>query len=183
MTFTTRPAHTSSSHTFVRLAIPLLIASVSACSALKFYPGEERADSTIGRLLFNTTGAEMKVITIDGIQHPHPGRTVELLPGPHRLDVKYQEQFESADAIGSNEGKVSDESSGLPMIRYGTCSLRFTIEESQELFVYVDAGSHPIIAHSIPPTVTLKEQGFDKPALFQERCQEEGQAPLAKTVS
>lgn len=166
---------------FVAVSALLSLLSSMGCAPLKFYPGEERADSMIGRLLFNSTGADMRVITIDGIQHPHPGRTVEILPGAHHIEVKYQEQFEGADSIATNSPHVSGEESGVAMTRYGTCSLRFTIEASQELFVYVDAGSHPIIGDSTPPTITLKEQGFNKPALFQERCKEEGKMPQVTT--
>jgi len=141
------------------------------CGSIKFYPGEERADSTIGRLLFNSTGAEMKVITIDGVPHPHPGRTVELLPGAHTLEVRYEELFQSGD--NHDVGDTDDQS----LVSFGSCSLRFTIEAAQELFVYVDAGAHPLTGSSTPPTITLKEQGYYKPALFQERCTEEGRAP------
>ncbi len=119
----------------VGVAASASILSAVGCSSIKFYPGEERADSSIGRLLFNSTGADMRVITIDGIQHPHPGRTVEILPGPHSIEVKYQEQFETADAIVTNNSHHSDDQSGLAVTRFGTCSLRFTNEATQELFV------------------------------------------------
>lgn len=164
---------------FLGLALIIPLTTLTACSALKFYPGEERADSTIGRLLFNSAGADMSVITIDGIQHPHPGRTVELLPGSHRIELKYQEQFEAPDG-DSADNQLAHQTSGDGLTRYGACSLRFTIEPAQELFVFVDAGSHPIIGSSTPPTITLKEQGYDKPALFQERCKEEGKEPSVK---
>lgn len=159
-----------------RIALGFVIVGSAACSAVKFYPGEERADSTIGRLLFNSTGADMKVVTIDGVPHPHPGRTVEILPGPHTLELKYEELFESGDE--QNTGSESDQT----LTRFGTCSLRFTIEATQELLVYVDAGSHPLIGSSTPPTITLKEQGYYKPALFQERCTEEGRTPHSRRV-
>jgi hypothetical protein len=147
---------------------------MAGCGAVKFYPGEERADSTIGRVLFNSTGADLRVVTIDGVSHPHPGRTVELLPGSHIMAVKYEEHFEPGDT------QESGEVGGEPLMRYGSCSLRFTIEAAQELFVFVDAGAHPLIGSSTPPTITLKEQGYYKPALFQEKCTEEGKAPRTK---
>lgn len=154
------------------------LATLIGCGAVKFYPGEERADSEVGRILFNSAGAEMSTVTIDGIPHPHPGRTVEVLPGPHRIEVKYEEQFSLAEpaATGESAGKTSGET----LVRFGTCNLKFTIDAAQELFVFVDAGSHVTVPGSTPPTITLKEQGYYKPALFQERCQEEGRHAVQK---
>ncbi len=169
-----RPCTNNPTHTLLRsltlISFGFALVSSASCSAVKFYPGEERADSTIGRLLFNATGADMKVVTIDGVPHPHPGRTVEILPGAHTLEIKYEENFESDD------DQNSDTQDAENLMRFGSCSLRFTIEATQELLVYVDAGAHPVIGSSTPPTITLKEQGYYKPALFQERCSEEGRA-------
>ncbi len=158
------------------ISVGLILVSSTSCSAIKFYPGEERADSTIGRLLFNSTGADMKVVTIDGVPHPQPGRTLEILPGSHKLELTYEEHFDPGDdqnAVVAN---------GQHLKRFGSCSLRFTIEATQELLVYVDAGSHPLIGSSIPPTITLKEQGYYKPALFQERCTEGARTPSVGKV-
>jgi hypothetical protein len=144
---------------------------ITACGPVKFYPGEERADSEVGRVLFNTTGAEMIAVTIDGIPHPHPGRTVEVLPGPHRIEVQFQERIAPSDRLALEQASTPQP---LPAtFRFGTCTIRFTIDAAQELFLYVDAGSPTSLPSSTPPTITLKEQGYDKPALFQERCREE----------
>mgnify|MGYP006270428981 CR=1 FL=1 len=167
----------------VTIPIYLSVLSLSACSPLKFYPGEERADSTIGRLLFNSSGAALSAVTIDGIPHPKPGKTVELLPGSHQLSVQYQEKFADTDTTLSDGSSPADKQSAVTLTRIGTCELRFSIDASQELFLFVDAGSHPLAGASIPPTITLKEEGFDKPALYQERCREDGRIPKTKAVS
>ena len=146
------------------LAAAIIVSSLCAgCGAVKFYPGEERADSEIGRILFNSSGASMSVVTLDGIPHPHPGRTLEILPGPHTLEVKYA-QAPSGDIA--------------PLQRFGTCSIRFTIEAAQELYVFVDAVPNSGLSASAPPMITLRPIGFDQPALFQERCREESKARL-----
>jgi len=159
------------------LASALLVSGLCAgCGSIKFYPGEERADSEIGRLLFNSSGAAMNVVTLDGIAHPHPGRTLEILPGPHTLVVKYGQPFTaSGDPLprGAN-GELASPA------RYGTCSIRFTIEAAQELYVFVDAAADSAIPASAPPMITLRPIGFDQPALFQERCQEESKARLER---
>ena len=158
------------------LTLMPIIATIAGCGPIKFYPGEERADSEVGRILFNTTGAEMSTVTIDGIPHPHPGRTVEVLPGPHRIEVTYQERFMQSDTPPHDQATPGQ--SATSMLRFGTCNLKFTIDAAQELFVYVDAGSTTPLPGSTPPTITLKEQGYYKPALFQERCKEEGKQTL-----
>jgi hypothetical protein len=150
-----------------------LVSTVCAgCGSVKFYPGEERADSEIGRLLFNSSAAAMNVVTLDGIPHPHPGRTLEILPGAHLLVVKYSQTFiDSGDpAHGDPSGRTA------PLTRYGTCSIRFTIEAAQELYVFVDAVADSGLSASAPPTITLRQIGFNQPALFQERCHEESKA-------
>jgi hypothetical protein len=152
--------------------------TISGCGAVKFYPGEERADSEVGRILFNSQGVEMSTVMIDGIPHPHPGRTVEVLPGPHRIEVKYQEETTLAEPVTNGESEGA--SSGETLVRFGTCNLKFTINAAQELFVFVDAGSQVTVPGSTPPTITLKEQGYYKPALFQERCKEEGRHSVKK---
>lgn len=159
----------------IALTSALFVGGLCAgCGSIKFYPGEERADSEIGRLLFNSSGASMNVVTLDGVPHPHPGRTLEILPGPHTLVVKYGQTFtDSGDPLhrGPN-GELA------PLVRYGTCSVRFTIEAAQELFVFVDAVADSGLSPSAPPMITLRPTGFDQPALFQERCQEENKARL-----
>ena len=157
------------------LTLTSVMASIEGCGPIKFYPGEERADSEVGRILFNTTGAELSMVTIDGISHAHPGRTVEVLPGPHRVQLKYQEHINETDTASLDPHKAE-----TSLLRFGTCNVKFTIDAAQELFVYVDAGSSATLPGSTPPTVTLKEQGYDKPALFQERCKEEGTQSLNK---
>ena len=161
-----------------RCASVALLAAISLCAgcgAIKFYPGEERADSEIGRLLFNSTGAILNVITLDGIQHPQPGRTLEILPGPHNLVIKYAQTFtDSGDPLHRAPSGDS-----APLARFGTCSIRFTIDAAQELFVFVDAITDAGLSHTAPPTITLRPTGFDQPALFQERCREESKARLA----
>ena len=149
-------------------------ALMSGCGGIKFYPGEERADSEIGRLLFNSEGASMNVVTLDGVQHPHPGRTLEILPGPHTLVVKYGQTFtDTGDPLHSDpSGRTA------PLTRYGTCSIRFTIEAAQELFVFVDAVADAGLTTSAPPMITLRQTGYEQPALFQERCKEESKARL-----
>ena len=142
----------------------LIAATLSVgCGSIKFYPGEERADSEIARLLFNSSGAAMNVVTLDGIPHPHPGRTLEILPGAHTLVVKYAQTFTGT---------------GAPLSRYGTCTITFTVEAAQELFVFVDAVADSGLSASAPPTITLRPIGFEQPALFQERCREERKAQL-----
>ena len=157
------------------LASTIFVSAFCAgCGSIKFYPGEERADSEIGRLLFNSSGAKMKVVTLDGIPHPHPGRTLEILPGPHTLVVKYGQTFtDSGDPLHRGPNGES-----APLARYGTCSIRFTIEAAQELYVFVDAVADSGLSPSAPPMITLRPPGFDQPALFQERCQEESKARL-----
>lgn len=170
-----RTDHRSSSLRRSILATMLTASALmSGCGGIKFYPGEERADSEIGRLLFNSQGASMNVVTLDGIQHPHPGRTLEILPGPHTLVVKYAQTFtDTGDPLHRDpSGKT------LPLVRYGTCSVRFTIEAAQELFVFVDAVADAGLTTSAPPVITLRQTGYDQPALFQERCKEESKARL-----
>lgn len=158
-----------------RCAVTLLVLSASlasGCGAVKFYPGEERADSEIGRLLFNSSGASMNVVTLDGVPHPHPGRTLEILPGPHTLLVKYAQTFtDSGDPLHRDPSGTS-----VPVTRYGTCSINFTINAAQELYVFVDAVADSGLSASAPPMITLRPTGFDQPALFQERCKEENKA-------
>jgi hypothetical protein len=146
----------------------------AGCGSIKFYPGEERADSQIGRLLFNSSGAAMSAITLDGIPHPQPGRTLEILPGPHNLIVKYAQTFtDSGDPLHRDpSGTIA------PVARHGTCSIQFTIEAAQELYVFVDAVADSGLSASAPPTITLRQTGFEQPALFQERCREENKARL-----
>ncbi len=155
-------------------ALLTAVALVSGCGGIKFYPGEERPDSEISRLLFNTSGASMDVVTLDGIPHPHPGRTLEILPGPHTLMVKYAQTFtDSGDPLHRD---ISGRSA--PLTRFGTCQIHFTTEASQELYVFVDAVADSGLSASAPPTITLRPTGFDQPALFQERCREESKARL-----
>jgi hypothetical protein len=169
-----------SNHRYSNLTCSILATMVTAsavmsgCAGLKFYPGEERADSEIGRLLFNSEGASMNVVTLDGVQHPHPGRTLEILPGPHTLVVKYAQTFTDSGAPLHRDpsGKT------VPLTRYGTCSIRFTIEAAQELFVFVDAVTDAGLTTSAPPMITLRQTGYEQPALFQERCKEESKAQL-----
>jgi hypothetical protein len=151
-----------------------LLVGVTGCGPIKFYPGEERADSEVGRILFNSTGAEMIAVTIDGTPHPHPGRTVEVLPGPHRIEVKYQEDTNGSDSVPAAESILQRGQTSAPTVRFGSCTIKFTIDAAQELFVYVSAGSTRSVPAATPPTITLKEQGYYKPALYQERCQEDG---------
>ena len=157
------------------LTLTSVMASIAGCGPIKFYPGEERADSEVGRILFNSTGAELSMVTIDGIAHVHPGRTVEVLPGPHRIEVKYQERINEPDTASLDQDRAE-----TSILRFGTCNVKFTIDAAQELFVFVNAGSTATLHGSTPPTVTLKEQGYDKPALFQERCKEDGRQSLNK---
>lgn len=162
------------------LAAALFVSGVCAgCGPIKFYPGEERADSEIGRLLFNTSGASLDVVTLDGLTHPHPGRTLEILPGPHTLVVKYAQTFtDSGDPLHRTpSGEIA------PLKRYGTCSIRFTIDAAQELYVFVDAVADSGLSASAPPMITLRPTGFDQPALFQERCREESKARLESYVT
>ena len=161
----------------IALTSALLVGGLCAgCGSIKFYPGEERADSEVGRLLFNSSGASMNVVTLDGIPHPQPGRTLEILPGPHTLVVKYGQTFmDSGDPLHrDHNGEL------VPLARYGTCSVRFTIEAAQELFVFVDAVGDAGLSPSAPPMITLRQTGFDQPALFQERCREESKARLER---
>jgi hypothetical protein len=165
-----------------RTTLPLLLivtSLASACGAIKFYPGEERADSEIGRLLFNSSGASMNVVTLDGIPHPHPGRTLEILPGPHTLVVKYAQTFtDSGDPLHRDPSGIN-----APLMRYGTCSIPFTINAAQELYVFVDAVADSGLSASAPPTITLRPTGFEEPALFQERCREGNKARLSSFSS
>ena len=157
------------------IAAAVMVSNVCAgCGAIKFYPGEERADSEIGRILFNSAGASMNVVTLDGVPHPHPGRTLEILPGSHTLVVKYAQTF--ADSGDPLHRGPSGETA--PLQRFGTCSIRFTIEAAQELYVFVDAVADSGLSPTAPPTITLRPTGFDQPALFQERCREESKARL-----
>ncbi|MEY4668553.1 MAG: hypothetical protein RL518_1252 [Pseudomonadota bacterium] len=142
-------------------AILAVGALFAGCGPVKFYPGEERPDSEISRLLFNSSGAELSVVTFDGITHPHPGRTLEVLPGAHTLVVKYSKTFSET---------------GAPLTRYGTCSITFRIEAAQELYVFVEAVADTGLSPSAPPMITLRPTGYDQPALFQERCREESKA-------
>ena len=168
-----------SRHLISCITLMSLLATVGGCSSVKFYPGEERADSEVGRILFNATGVEMSAVMIDRIPHPHPGRTVEVLPGPHRIEVKYQERIDQSDAVPTEESSTNGQTTP-PTVRFGSCNITFTIDAAQELFVFVDAGSRPSVPGATPPTITLKEQGYYKPALFQERCQEEGKRAVGK---
>jgi hypothetical protein len=159
------------------LASALFMSVLSTgCGSIKFYPGEERPDSEIGRLLFNSSGAAMNVVTLDGISHPHPGRTLEILPGPHALVVKYAQTFtDSGDPLHRGPtGEIA------PLARYGTCSMKFTIDAAEELYVFVDAVADSGLSQSAPPTITLRPPGYDRPALFQERCVEESKARLGE---
>jgi hypothetical protein len=161
--------------------IPLM--AVTGCAPLKFYPGKERPDSYVSRLLFNSSGAKLSEVTIDGVSHPDPGRTVELLPGPHTVAVKYLENFGAADPSAGTPGSPDGKSAATAVTKTGVCEVKFSIEPTQELFLYVDAGVHPELGSSVPPTITLKEEGFEKPALYQERCKDESKVPLAKRAS
>jgi hypothetical protein len=169
------------------LAAAIMVSSMCAgCGSIKFYPGEERADSEIGRILFNSSGASMSVVTLDGVPHPHPGRTLEILPGRHTLVVKYEQTFvdsgdpahrSSSGEIAASSGEIAASSGEIaPLKRFGTCSIPFTIEAAQELYVFVDAVADSGLSASAPPTITLRPTGFDQPALFQERCREESTA-------
>jgi hypothetical protein len=46
------------------------------------------------------------------------------------------------------------------------------------LFVFVDAVADAGLTTSAPPMITLRQIGYEQPALFQERCKEENKARL-----
>lgn len=147
---------------------------LSGCQPVKLYPGPERPQEQLALVFFDSLGASVVSLSVDGISNPHPGRAVALLPGEHRLELRYQERFEDADATITDGAFWSDERKGFGFTRVGSCSLKFSLRAGDTVSVAVDAGSEPLLSAPEPPSITMRPPGFNPPILYRERCSSQG---------
>jgi hypothetical protein len=119
-------------------------------------------------------------LSVDGVSNPHPGRAIALLPGEHRLELRYQERFEDADATIKDGAVWSDEQKGFGFTRVGSCSLKFSLQAGDAVSVTVDAGSEPLLTAPVLPSITMRPQGFNPPVLYKDRCTSQGSSFMVR---
>lgn len=145
---------------------------LSACQPVQVYPGPARPEGEVARVYFSNLGAEVTAVSVDGRASPSPGRTMHVLPGSHWLSLEYKQRFgDSALAIHDGD-TFREDRTGVGAVKVGACSMHFFIAAKQELSVTVEAGQDPLIGSSTPPSITMKEFGFNQPVRYEGHCQE-----------
>jgi hypothetical protein len=162
------------------LFLTLSILCLTSCTPVRLYQGEARPRSEVAVISFSSVDSSILAVSVDGLATPHPGRAVEVLPGPHSLTLKYQQHFEDSNETVSSNDVFPDERSGFGLVEVGTCTLRFEAKRGQGLFVRALPASNPLFGRATPPVIEMQEHGFFTPVLFQAVCSTSGQRPIVK---
>lgn len=154
-----------------------------SCGPVVMHSKGELPSDELVYLGFNALGPKMLEVQLNGMENPHPGRSLEILPGNHTLKVRYQVKFEDSNLVITNDAVFSDELSGIGFVRVGSCEIEFRAERGDELFVYVTPGSYSLLGGSKHPNISIKESGFNTPTLFESACDEEVMRPTISSRS
>ena len=158
---------------YLRSACCALGLLISGCQPVQLYPGPTRPEGEIAHVYFSNLGAEITDVSVDGRASPSPGRTMQVLPGSHWLSLQYKQRFGDSTLATHYGDDFLTERPGFGASRVGTCSIHFFIAAKQELSITVEAGRDALIGAATPPSISMKEFGFNQPVLYEGQCKDQ----------
>ncbi len=156
-----------------RRAYGALVLLISGCQPVQLYPGPARPEGEVAHVYFSKLGAEITAVSVDGRASPSPGRTMQVLPGSHWLSLQYKQRFGDSGLATHDDDDFRTERPGFGVSKVGTCSIHFFIAAKQELSITVEAGRDSLFDSSTPPSISMKEFGFNQPIRYEGQCKDQ----------